>query len=279
MKREDIMTTNTRTAATTQVTEIVLPGLIEPAGLQVRHRRLPAPAAGQVLVEVEASGVSFADQAMRRGQYPGRPAFPFVPGYDLVGTVRAVGPGVRDDLVGTQVAAATKIGTAAPRHHDALRALGVEPIDYNAPDLAQRIRALAPERVNAAFDHLGPDSVRKSYRLLTRGGSLIAYGNAALLNGTRSMVAVFMALLSQLTCWNLLPNSHDAGFYNFWGGSRITPNAFRTRLREDLTSLLNLLSKGAITPSIAARFPLTDASAAMVLAESRTVFGKVVLMP
>jgi NADPH:quinone reductase-like Zn-dependent oxidoreductase len=356
MKREDIMTTNTRTAATTQVTEIVLPGLIEPAGLQVRHRRLPAPAAGQVLVEVEASGVSFAEQAMRRGRYPGQPAFPFVPGYDLVGTVRAVGPGVRDDLVGTQVAAVTKIGgwathvliaadtlvpvpgaldpalveavlvngvtawqmlyrkarvkpgqtilvhganggvgsilsqiavyggirvigTAAPRHHDALRALGVEPIDYNAPDLAQRIRALAPEGVNAAFDHLGLDSVRKSYRLLTRGGSLIAYGNAALLNGTQSMVAVFMALLSQLTCWNLLPNSHDAGFYNFWGGSRITPNAFRTRLREDLTSLLNLLSKGAITPSIAARFPLTDASAAMVLAESRTVFGKVVLMP
>jgi NADPH:quinone reductase-like Zn-dependent oxidoreductase len=355
IKREDIMTTNKHTVAATQITEIVLPGLIEPAGLQIRHRTLPSPAAGQVLVQVEASGVSFAEQAMRRGRYPGQPSFPFVPGYDLVGTVRAVGPGVRDDLIGTQAAAVTKIGgwathvliaadtlvpvppaldpalveavlingvtawqmlyrkarvkagqtilvhganggvgsilsqiavygirvigTAAPRHHDALRALGVEPIDYNAPDLAQRIRALAPEGVNAAFDHLGLDSARMSYRLLARGGSLISYGNAALLNGTQSMVAVFMALSSQLTLWNLLPNSHYATFYNFWGGSRLTPKAFRTRLREDLTALLGLLSKGAINPPIAARFPLTEASAAMVLAESRTVLGKVVLIP
>jgi NADPH2:quinone reductase len=279
-----------------------------------------------------------------------------VPGYDLVGTVRAVGSGVRDDLIGTQVAAVTKIGgwathvliaadilipvppsldpalvetvlvsgvtawqmlyrkarvkagqtilvhganggvgsvlsqiaahggirvigSAAPRHHDAFRALGVEPVDYNVPDLVQRIRALAPQGVNAAFDHLGLGSARMSYRLLARGGSLISYGNAALLHSTQSMVSAFMVLLSQLTLWNLLPNSHYATFYNFWGGSRLTPKAFRTRLREDLTSLFSLLSKGAINPPIAARFPLTDASAALVLAESRTVLGKVVLIP
>lgn len=70
------------------------------------------------------------------------------------------------------------IGSAAPRHHDALRALGVEPVDYNAPDLAQRIRALAPEGVNAAFEHVGLGSARMSYRLLARGGALISYGNA-----------------------------------------------------------------------------------------------------
>ena len=67
--------------------------------------------------------------------------------------------------------------------------------------------------------------------------------------------------------------------YSFWGGSRITPKAFRTRLREDLTALFELLSKRAIHPPIAARFPLTKASAAMVLAESRTMLGKVVLVP
>jgi hypothetical protein len=33
-----------------------------------------------------------------------------------------------------------------------------------------------------------------------------------------------------------------ATFYNFWGGSRISPKAFRTRLREDLTTLLDLLA-------------------------------------
>jgi hypothetical protein len=52
------MTTTTYTAAATEVTEIVLPGLIEASGLQIRHQTLPAPAAGQVLVQVEASGGS-----------------------------------------------------------------------------------------------------------------------------------------------------------------------------------------------------------------------------
>ena len=72
------MIANTHTAAATDVTEIVLPGLIEASGLQIRHRLLPAPAAGQALVQVEASGISFAEQAMRRGRYPGQPSFPFV---------------------------------------------------------------------------------------------------------------------------------------------------------------------------------------------------------
>ncbi len=118
-----------------------------------------------------------------------------------------------------------------------------------------------------------------SYSLLARGGSLIAYGNAAILNDTGSMISAFIVFLTQLTLWNLLPNSHYATFYNFWGGSRIAPKAFRTRLREDLTALFGLLANGAINPPIAARFPLTEASAAMVLAESRTVQGKVVLIP
>jgi hypothetical protein len=91
-------------------TEVVLPGLVEPAGLQIRERRLTEPAANQALVKIEATGVSFAEQGMRRGGYPGQPAFPFVPGYDFVGTVLAVGTGVGQDLIGKRVAAVTKTG-------------------------------------------------------------------------------------------------------------------------------------------------------------------------
>src|SRR5664279_6141324 len=90
--------------------EIVLPGVVEPDGLQLHRRVLPAPTTGQVLVQVEASGVSFAEQAMRRGRYFGQPTFPFVPGYDLVGTVSALGPGVDPTLLGRRVAALTKTG-------------------------------------------------------------------------------------------------------------------------------------------------------------------------
>ena len=91
-------------------TEIVLPGVGEPETLQVQRRELPALATGEALIRVEATGVSFAEQSMRRGRYPGQPAFPFVPGYDLVGTVAALGPGVTVVAVGQRVAALTKIG-------------------------------------------------------------------------------------------------------------------------------------------------------------------------
>ncbi|WP_372664760.1 medium chain dehydrogenase/reductase family protein [Amycolatopsis kentuckyensis] len=89
------------------VTEIVLPGLVEPAGLRVQHREIPRPGAGEALVRVEASGVSFAEQQMRRGKYYDQPPFPFVPGYDIVGTVLEAGDPA---LIGRRVAAMTKIG-------------------------------------------------------------------------------------------------------------------------------------------------------------------------
>ncbi len=93
-----------------QLTEVVLPGLVEPEGLELRNRPVPRPAAGQVLVAVEASGVSFAERQMRRGRYYDQPPFPFVPGYDLVGTVLATGAEVDPSWRGQRVAALTKIG-------------------------------------------------------------------------------------------------------------------------------------------------------------------------
>ncbi len=92
------------------VTEVVLPGVVEPDGLVVRTRPAGRPAHGQVAVAVEATGVSFAEQQMRRGKYYDQPPYPFVPGYDLVGTVTAAGPGTDAGLVGRRVGAMTKIG-------------------------------------------------------------------------------------------------------------------------------------------------------------------------
>lgn len=42
----------------TRATEIVLPGKVEPGGLQVRSRDLSAPAAGQVMLRMDATGGS-----------------------------------------------------------------------------------------------------------------------------------------------------------------------------------------------------------------------------
>src|SRR5262245_39999642 len=95
---------------------MVLPGIGEPETLQARTRSLGAPGPGQAVVRMEATGVSFAEQSMRRGKYYDQPKFPFVPGYDLVGTIEAVGPGASADLaVGQRVAALTKVGGWAER--------------------------------------------------------------------------------------------------------------------------------------------------------------------
>ncbi|WP_181795920.1 medium chain dehydrogenase/reductase family protein [Streptomyces sp. WELS2] len=100
---------NAETNAGTMV-EVVLPGRVEPEGLEVRHGAVPTAGPGQVVVRMEATGISFAEQQMRRGRYYDQPPFPFVPGYDLVGTVAATGEGVDAALVGARVAALVKVG-------------------------------------------------------------------------------------------------------------------------------------------------------------------------
>ncbi|MEW1861672.1 zinc-binding dehydrogenase [Streptomyces sp. NPDC088194] len=43
--------------------------------------------------------------------------------------------------------------------------------------------------------------------------------------------------------------------------------------------MLRLLADGVLAPQVAARFPLSGAASALALAESRTVAGKVVIVP
>nr|WP_255615281.1 MULTISPECIES: medium chain dehydrogenase/reductase family protein [unclassified Saccharopolyspora] len=101
---------------TTAITgrELVLTGLGAPQDvLTSRETEHAAPGAGRVLVRVEAAGLSFAEVQMLGGRYPMQPAFPFVPGYDLVGEVVATGPGVTTCRPGQRVAAMTRTGAWA----------------------------------------------------------------------------------------------------------------------------------------------------------------------
>ncbi|MEU8523812.1 medium chain dehydrogenase/reductase family protein, partial [Streptomyces sp. NPDC048577] len=90
--------------------EVVLPGIVEPEGLEIHESAVPEAGRGQIVVAMEATGVSFAEQQMRRGRYYDQPAFPFVPGYDLVGRVLTTGEGVDPALTGQRVAALVKVG-------------------------------------------------------------------------------------------------------------------------------------------------------------------------
>jgi NADPH2:quinone reductase len=62
----------------------------------------PKPAAGQVLVKIEASGVNFIDTYLREGRYPA--PLPFIPGQEAAGTVVELGAEVSGFAVGDRVA-------------------------------------------------------------------------------------------------------------------------------------------------------------------------------
>jgi NADPH2:quinone reductase len=90
---------------------IVVPRHGGPEVLRVEDAPVAAPSPGQVRVRVLAAGVGFPDLLMREGTYPGGPRPPFTPGYDLVGVVDALGPGVQTVRVGERVAALAVYGS------------------------------------------------------------------------------------------------------------------------------------------------------------------------
>jgi NADPH:quinone reductase-like Zn-dependent oxidoreductase len=85
-----------------------------PDRLAVVERPVPDPPAGEVLVKVLAASVQFTDVMLRKGQYPDlKEKPPLVLGYDLVGEVVKVGPGVASPVVGQRVADLTMTGSYA----------------------------------------------------------------------------------------------------------------------------------------------------------------------
>src|SRR6201997_4515494 len=82
-----------------------------PSVLKVQDRPdPPPPGAGQVRVSVHAAGVNFADHLARVGLYPDAPKPPCVVGYEVAGTIEAVGDGVDPARVGERVLAGTRFG-------------------------------------------------------------------------------------------------------------------------------------------------------------------------
>lgn len=76
------------------------------APLELRDLPIPEPGPGQVLVRIEASGLCHTDIHAAHGDWPVRPAPPFIPGHEGVGRIEALGAGVHDRTIGQRVAIA-----------------------------------------------------------------------------------------------------------------------------------------------------------------------------
>lgn len=138
---------------------------------------------------------------------------------------------------------ATVIGTASPGNHDYLRVLGATPVEYG-DGLVGRVRALAPQGVDAVFDAAGRGALPDSIEL--RGGT------------TERIVTIA---------------DPDAGTYgvSFSGGG--------SRSGKQLAEHARRAADGELRVPVAETFPLDEAARAQELSEAGHVRGKVVLLP
>jgi NADPH:quinone reductase-like Zn-dependent oxidoreductase len=144
-----------------------------------------------------------------------------------------------------KAAGLTVVGTASVANHDYLRSIGAVPIEYGE-GLLERVRAAAPQGIDAVFDTAGKGGLEESIEL--RGGTdrivtIADYAAAAL------------------------------GIQVSGGGG--SPEAIRAGLEAQLQAAAD----GKLTIRVAETFALADAAKAQELSESGHARGKIVVRP
>ncbi|MFJ6604842.1 NADP-dependent oxidoreductase [Streptomyces lydicus] len=138
----------------------------------------------------------------------------------------------------------TVIGTASPANHDFLRTLGAVPVAYGA-GLADRVRAAAPQGVDAVFDAAGHDALPVSI---------------ALRGGTTDRIVTIAAT--------------DAAEHGVPFSAGGTPSE---QVRAGLVKHARLAVEGKLTVPVAETFALADAAKAQELSEAGHVRGKLII--
>ncbi|WP_405978112.1 NADP-dependent oxidoreductase [Streptomyces sp. NBC_00158] len=143
---------------------------------------------------------------------------------------------------GVQIAVALGlrvIGTAGAHNHDYLRSLGAEPVLYG-DGLADRIRALAPEGIDAGLDFFGDGAVDILQSLVKERGRVVS-------------IADYEAAAK--------------GAHQIW----VRPDT------DDLTFLAELADTGRLAVNVEHALPLAEAAKAWELSAAGRTRGKIVL--
>ncbi|WP_159731569.1 zinc-binding dehydrogenase [Methylosinus sp. Ce-a6] len=77
-----------------------------PEALELVDAPIPTVGPGEILIRVKASGVNFAETAMRENRYAVTPPLPSILGAEAAGIIEAIGPGVAGFALGDRVAGA-----------------------------------------------------------------------------------------------------------------------------------------------------------------------------
>ncbi|WP_299039393.1 NADP-dependent oxidoreductase [uncultured Pseudokineococcus sp.] len=174
-----------------------------PEVLQAEEVETPVPGPGQVLVKVSASAYNAADNGMRGGFLPIPVELPHVPGYDVSGTVAAVGPADGGGESGWQVGDAVvgflpmeRDGGAAEHVVAPVDALVAAPTSIPLPDAAA-LPSVALTAWQALFDD----------------GELVS-GQRVLINGAGGVVGKYAVALAKRAGVHVVatasPRSRDA---------------------------------------------------------------------
>jgi len=140
---------------------------------------------------------------------------------------------------------ATVIGTASEANHDYVRSLGATPIAYGE-GLVERVKAVAPQGVDAVFDAAGKGALPDSIEL--RGGT------------DRIITIADMS-------------AGDLGVTVVMGGT--SPE----QTKSDLTEQLQLAADGKLKLTVAKTFAFDDARTAHEISETGHNRGKLVILP
>ncbi len=205
----------------------------------------------------------------------------YVSAYQMLHRVAKIDPGQKILVHGAGGAVGTALlqlgmllnlemyGTASEVKHELVKSLGGVPIDYRSEDFLARMQAIGG--VDAAFDAIGGENFKRSFKSLKKGGTLVPYGfyNQAMGKGG-SVPIEFMSV----ALWNFFPNGRKASFYGIGELRKKNPKQFK----EDLSTLFGFLIEGKIKPSIERRMKLEDAVQAHKLIEQAKVKGRIVLV-
>jgi NADPH:quinone reductase-like Zn-dependent oxidoreductase len=134
------------------------------------------------------------------------------------------------------------VGVASPAKHELVARFGGIPVAYGA-GVEERVRAAAPDGVDAVLDMVGGDDLRKIAALL---------GNPSLLTSLADK-----------------PLAVELGGFEL----------VRDRSTAVLTELAGLVAAGSLDPYVTDIRPLSEAQAALALVEQGHTTGKVVLIP
>ena len=136
---------------------------------QLKYSEVADPSAskGQVVIDIEASGVNFPDGLLVQGLYQMQPDFPFIPGSEVAGTISEVGEGVSHLQKGQRVIAVNNLGGYAEKM--TVSARQVMPLPEGIPS----IEAAALVTAHATAHH-----ALKQRANLSAGETLVVTGAA-----------------------------------------------------------------------------------------------------